>query len=129
MTGQSRVVWIACFALVGLAVVPAGRPTPRSAALLQGEAFARILEEAAERFDMVVVDTPPLNVLSDAMPVAAAVDGVLLVVRGGKTERDGLEMALHRLERAGAHVVGVVLNDSEAPKRYGVYNTAYALQP
>ena len=112
-----------------LAVVPAGRPTPRSAALLQGEAFARILDEAAERFDMVVVDTPPLNVLSDAMPVAAAVDGVLLVVRGGKTERDGLEMALHRLERAGAHVVGVVLNDSEAPKRYGVYNTAYALQP
>ncbi|NNM32950.1 MAG: polysaccharide biosynthesis tyrosine autokinase [Gemmatimonadetes bacterium] len=112
-----------------LAVVPAGRPTPRSAALLQGDAFRRILREAAQRYDMVVVDTPPLNVLSDAMPVAAAVDGVLLVVRGGRTERDGLEMALHRLERAGAHVVGVVLNDSETPKRYGVYNTAYALQP
>ncbi|MDH3222854.1 MAG: polysaccharide biosynthesis tyrosine autokinase [Gemmatimonadota bacterium] len=112
-----------------LAVVPAGRPTPRSAALLQGEAFEALLEGASARFDMVVVDTPPLNVLSDAMPVAAAVDGVLLVVRGGRTERDGLEMALHRLERAGANVIGVVLNDSEVPKRYGVYNTAYALQP
>ena len=110
-----------------LAVVPAGRPTPRSAALLQSEAFLRILGDAREPFDMVVVDTPPLNVHGDAMPVAAAVDGVLVVVRSGKTEREGLEMALHRLERAGAHVVGVVMNDSEALERYGVYSPAYAL--
>jgi Mrp family chromosome partitioning ATPase len=109
-----------------LAVVPAGSATSLSAALLQGEAFEKVLAAAASRFDLVVVDTPPLNVLSDAMPVAAAVDGVLLVVRGGMTDRDGLEMALHRLRRAGAHVVGIVLNDSEVPRSYGVYNTAYA---
>ena len=110
-----------------LAVVPAGSPTSRSAVLLQGETFQRVLTSASEAFDLVIVDTPPLNVLGDAMPVAAAVDGVLLVVRGGRTDRDGLEMALDRLRRAGAHVVGVVLNDSEAPRGYGVYNTAYAL--
>lgn len=108
-----------------LAVVPAGSATSLSAALLQGKAFEQVLAAASARFDLVVVDTPPLNVLSDAMPVAAAVDGVLLVVRGGVTDRDGLEMALHRLRRAGAHVVGIVLNDSETPRSYGVYNTAY----
>lgn len=110
-----------------LAVIPAGSPTHLSSALLQGPTFEAVLHEARAGFDLVIVDTPPLNVLSDAMPVAAAVDGVLLVVRGGRTDRDGLEMALDRLERAGANVIGVVLNDSEAPKNYGVYNTAYVL--
>jgi len=111
-----------------LAVVPAGSPTSLSSALLQSERFERALEVARGTFDLVIVDTPPLNVLSDAMPVAAAVDGVLLVVRGGRTDKDGLDLALDRLERAGANVIGVVLNDSEAPRSYGVYNTAYAIK-
>ena len=58
------------------------------------------------RFDLVVIDTPPLNVVTDAAAVAAQVDGVVLVVRGGQTDRAALQLTLARLERAGAHTAG-----------------------
>ena len=111
-----------------LAYGSARTPTSLSAALLHGHAFDAVLDRVAPGYDLVVVDTAPLNVLSDAMPVAAAVDGVLLVVRGGRTDRAALEHAMDRLKRVGATMIGIVLNDSEAPRSYGVYSSAYSLK-
>jgi capsular exopolysaccharide synthesis family protein len=101
-----------------LGVIPAGTPTPHSAELLESRAMATLLEEARSRFDLVVIDTPPLNAITDAAPVAAMVDGIVLVVRGGVTDREALELTLSRLARVNGCVLGVVFNDARLPEAY-----------
>ena len=101
-----------------LGVIPAGTPTPHSAELLESPNMAALLEDARREFDLVVVDTPPLNAITDAAPVAALVDGVVLVVRGGVTDREALELTLNRLARVNGRVLGVVFNDVRLPQAY-----------
>jgi Mrp family chromosome partitioning ATPase len=78
----------------------------------------QLLEEAKGQFDLIVIDTPPLNAITDAATIAAIVDGVVLVVRGGVTDRPVLEMTLERLARGNGRVLGVVLNDVRLPEGY-----------
>lgn len=101
-----------------LGVIPAGTPTPHSAELLESPNMAALLEDARREFDLVVIDTPPLNAITDAAPVAAMVDGVVLVVRGGVTDREALELTLNRLARVNGRVLGVVFNDVRLPQAY-----------
>jgi capsular exopolysaccharide synthesis family protein len=123
-------VWRGVVGQSELWVVPAGTPTESATSLLGSPAFARIIERARTRFQLVIVDTPPLNMISDAATVAASVDAVVVVVREGWTEREALEVTLARLERAGGNVVGVVLNDVSVPREYAVtYGYATAVSP
>lgn len=108
----------------GVTVLPAGRATHRGAALLDGPAFGQLLARLRAEPGLVIVDTPPLNVLTDAAMVAPQVDAVLVVVRGGFTEREALRLTLRRLSRADGRVVGVVLNDSRLPQHYTSYSHA-----
>ena len=101
-----------------LRVLPAGTPTPHSAGLLESDKFQQVIERAGLQFDLIIVDTPPLNVVTDAATVASIVDSVVVVVREGVTEREDLENTVARLNRAAGNIVGVVLNDVELPKRY-----------
>jgi Mrp family chromosome partitioning ATPase len=78
----------------------------------------QLLEEAKTQYELIVIDTPPLNAITDAATIAPIVDGVILVVRGGVTDRAGLEMTLERLARGNGRVVGVVLNDARLPEGY-----------
>ncbi len=103
-----------------LDVLQAGEYLRRSAWLLSPR-FQRLIDHLSAKYDLVLIDTPPLNVLSDAAQVASAVDGVVVVVRGGVTERHGLELTLQRLERAGGRLIGVVLNAVELPGYYTSY--------
>ena len=98
-------------------VLPAGTPTPHSADLLESN-FHEVIESAELQFDLIIVDTPPLNVITDAATVASMVDAVVVVVREGVTEREDLEYTVARLNRAAGNIVGVVLNDVALSKRY-----------
>ncbi len=71
----------------------------------------RSLRALAPRFDLVVIDTPPVNVLADAALLGAAADAVLLVVRAGRTQSDALRYAMDQLTAARAPVIGTLLND------------------
>jgi tyrosine-protein kinase Etk/Wzc len=123
-------VWRGVVGQSELWVVPAGTPTEHATSLLGSASFARIIDRARTRFQLVIVDTPPLNMISDAATVAASVDAVVVVVRDGWTEREALEVTLARLERAGGNVVGVVLNDVSVPKGYAVtYGYTSAITP
>jgi succinoglycan biosynthesis transport protein ExoP len=99
-----------------LSVIPAGSPTPHSAELLESADMAQLLEQAKEQYDLVVIDTPPLTGITDAAAIAAIVDGIILVVRGGVTDREALEETLRRLSRVNGHVLGVVFNDVRGPE-------------
>jgi len=104
-----------------LSVMPAGEATPHAGELLETSYFEAMLAGAQAVYDLVVIDTPPFNVLSDAAAVVASVDAVLVVVREGVTDGDALALTLERLERAGGNVVGVVLNEVPLPKQYQQY--------
>lgn len=105
-----------------VAVITSGDLPPNPAELLASERMTRILEEAQSFADVVIVDSPPF-VVSDPSVLAARTDGVLLVMRPGRTTGAGAKATLEQLQRAGARVVGIVLN--RIPRRGAGYYGAY----
>lgn len=111
----------------GLRVLSSGSLPPNPAELLGSAKMDQILEEAQETADVVVIDSPPFLV-SDASVLAAKVDGVVLVIRPGRTNVTTAKAMLEQFQRADARVVGVVLN--RIPRGggffYGGYQYYYA---
>jgi capsular exopolysaccharide synthesis family protein len=103
-------------------VITAGSARRDSGALLERGEFASIVAHMRSLFDLVVLDTPPLNVLADAATIASKVDATLLVVRSGVTDREALRLTLERLERTESLVAGVVLNGVDLPPQYASYS-------
>jgi Mrp family chromosome partitioning ATPase len=81
------------------------------------------MAEAAEHFDCVVVDGPPVLGLADAPLLAAVCDGTLIVVEAGKTRTPAVVAAMTRVEAGGATIVGAVLTKSA--DRHGAYGYGY----
>jgi capsular exopolysaccharide synthesis family protein len=106
----------------GLGVITSGGVPPNPADLLASERMAAILEAAGKSMDVVIVDAPPFLV-ADASILASRVDGVLLVIRPGKTPVDAATTTLEQMKRAGANILGVVLNriPRNRPNYYGGY--------
>jgi len=105
----------------GLDILPC-----RRAADLIGRVLPSILEQAAADYDLVVIDSPPILGLPEPLQMAAAVDGVILVVKAGGTDRDAVSSALTTLQGIKANVVGFVLNEltsetSDVHQYYGYY--------
>ncbi|MDP3968557.1 MAG: polysaccharide biosynthesis tyrosine autokinase [Nocardioides sp.] len=94
----------------GLAVLTSGAVPPNPAELLQSHAMADVLKELRRRYDVVIIDAPPLLPVTDAALLTSQSDGALLVVRHGKTTKDQLAHAVERLEGVDAKAVGVVMN-------------------
>jgi tyrosine-protein kinase Etk/Wzc len=100
--------------------IPAGNPVPNPAELLGSLAMRQLLELLANNYDQVVIDTPPLCVVTDAAVLATQADGVLFVARMGATHGDALKQSVDEMRALGARVVGTVLTDvSHREDRYG----------
>ncbi len=93
-----------------LSIVPSGRIPPNPAELLGARRMRELLAVAPERFDIVIVDSPPVLAVSDARTVAPLVDGVLLVVASGASPRAALQRAKEQLATVRSRVLGAVLN-------------------
>jgi protein-tyrosine kinase len=96
-----------------LTLLPAGRPVQDPMSGLTSPRMRKILEEAAARFEWVILDTVPVGLLADASILAGMVDGALLVVRAGETPHGALAKAVDVLTRD--KIIGVVLNGTEQP--------------
>jgi capsular exopolysaccharide synthesis family protein len=107
-----------------LDVLVAGHAPPNPTELLESHAMADVLAWARENYDLVVIDTPPLAVVADAMALLNAVDGVVLVGEVGKNTRDAAAFLRERLVGVGAPVLGVVANGL-SPKRRAAYGYGY----
>ena len=94
----------------GLSVLAAGHLRVRPNEILRSPRMRTLLESLRERYDRVVIDTPPLLPVAEAAVLAGLADGCLLVSQYGRIRSDQLAEAAARLERAGARVLGVVLN-------------------
>lgn len=110
----------------GLWLLPSGALPPNPQELLGGPRMQRTLDELSSRYDLVVLDTPPLLSTADAAVLAARVDGVVMVVRAGLTDRQPAKDVADQLRSVDAHLLGVVLNDADdLLRRYGGYYGAY----
>jgi capsular exopolysaccharide synthesis family protein len=96
----------------GLSFLPSGRETDAIADFLGSDRMRGLLADVSEHFDVIIIDTPPVLGVADAVALAPLVDGVLMVVGAGTTDRHAVEQALSQLASVGARVVGAVLNDS-----------------
>jgi tyrosine-protein kinase Etk/Wzc len=94
-----------------LSLLAAGRSPVSPAELLGGPALHSMLARLATTYDLIVVDSPPVLAVADASVIAAAADGVLMVVKAGASNRDMLDRARSQLEDVRARMVGAVLND------------------
>ncbi|PFG39099.1 capsular exopolysaccharide synthesis family protein [Georgenia soli] len=95
-------------------VLPAGRSAPNPSELLSSAAMAHLLAEAAGRYDMVVVDSPPVLTATDAAVLSTLTGGTLLVVATGRNRKVEMRQALERLDHVGARILGLVLNRVDA---------------
>jgi capsular exopolysaccharide synthesis family protein len=109
---------------VALDVLVAGHPPPNPAELIESHAMADTLAWAADRYELVVIDTAPLSVVSDAIPLLRRVDGVVLVSHLGKNTRDAAAFLRDRLASVNAPLLGVVANGAN-PKSTGGYGYGY----
>ena len=99
-----------------LAILPAGRPTSDPIGALTSERMRRLIDEAREVFDWVVIDTPPVGLLTDAALLSSMADGVVLVVKAESTPHDMVVRAVNAIGRE--RVIGTVLNRAkEQPNR------------
>ena len=100
---------------------------PNPAELLQSNAMGELLDALRARFDIVIVDAPPLLPVTDAALLAAQADGALLVVRHGKTTRDEVHQSTERIAAVGGRLLGAVLNmaPDKGPDAYS-YGYGYA---
>jgi capsular exopolysaccharide synthesis family protein len=106
----------------GVFVVTSGPIPPNPAELLHGERLATLLKAALERFDRVVIDSPPVIAVSDARVVARCADGLYLVISMGKTSWRLIQRSKESLTSIGFEVHGAILNNLAAPTgRYGYY--------
>lgn len=102
-------------------LVPAGFVPENPAELLNSSRMRSFMTNVSERFDWIVVDSPPIATLSDSDILAAMTDGVLVVVRALQTPMDLLEKAMEALK--GRNILGIVLNghEDDKTKRYSYY--------
>lgn len=93
----------------GLWLLPSGPVPPNPADLLSTGRIRKVIQQASERFDLLVIDGPPTLGLADAPLLSAAATNILFVVESGKTRTRAAIEALNRLEATGAHVLGAIL--------------------
>ena len=111
-----------------LDLLPSGPLPPNPSELLASSQFADVLDALSQRYDYIIIDTPPMNVVSDAMSIRGA-GGVLLVVRYGQVNYEDISGTMKKMDLSGANMLGFVVNDVERHRsgygRYGYYGYRY----
>jgi succinoglycan biosynthesis transport protein ExoP len=109
----------------GLSVLPSGVPLPNPAELLSSDRLAQLIAALRERFDWVVIDSPPVLAVTDASLLAHACSGVVFVVAAEKTDRPTALKAIEQLDGANAQFLGAVLNQVDLTRNAFFYAPYY----
>jgi capsular exopolysaccharide synthesis family protein len=108
-----------------LKVLTSGPVPPNPAELLGSDEMRKLLDILSERFNHIIIDSPPAISFTDASILSTMVDGVILVVHGGRSSRAVVRRAKQQLLDVGAHVFGVVLNNVKVDARDDYYYSRY----
>lgn len=97
-----------------LTVLTSGKIPPNPAEMLGSKSMTALIDGMKKIFDYVILDTPPVQAVTDAQVLAAKADGTILVVRAEKTKKDSVQNSISLLKKVNANVIGTVLNGLEA---------------
>ena len=108
----------------GLDVICAGTISPNPAEMIASEGTMNLIKSLKAYYDFIILDTPPITLVSDALSVVPATDGIVLVVRPKYTDRKEIRRAIDQLEFVGGKILGAVANAVQQKKhsygsRYG----------
>lgn len=99
-----------------LSIITAGNIPPNPAEMLASKAMTAFLEEMKNKYDYIVLDTPPLQAVTDAQILSTKADGTLIVVRSGVTKKEAVHNAVSMIKNVNGHVIGTILNAAENKK-------------
>jgi len=108
-----------------LYMLPCGPLPPNPAELLMSQRFQVVLDELAKRFDRIILDSPPVQVVTDAVVLSKMADGVILIVKSGKTVRDDIKRSAREIRAVEGKIYGVIVNGFELDSRSGYYYSYY----
>ncbi len=108
-----------------LTILTAGKSINRSTELLGTPSLAKLLDEARRRYQLVILDSPPIGLVADAGILASRVQGNYLIVRAGKTNRRTVEKTAHTLWKLGADITGIILSRCNIRKNRYLYYAEY----
>lgn len=98
-------------------IVPSGELPPNPSELLGSRKMGRLLNRLSESFDYIVIDFPPVNMVSDALAASKHITGMILVVREDYTEKKELESCIRQLKLSDVNVLGCLFNGSKSGKK------------
>lgn len=114
-----------CEQAPNLKVLTSGPMPPNPAELLGSDEMRRLLKSLSEKFTHVIVDSPPAISFTDASILSTFVDGVILVVHGGRSSRAVVRRAKQQLQDIGANIFGIVLNNVKIESKSSYYYSGY----
>lgn len=107
-------------------IIPAGNIPPNPSELLGSAKMEKLLENLSEEFDYIIIDLPPVNIVSDALAISRYITGMILVVREEYTEKKEFEACSRQLELSNVKVLGCVMNGAKTGSgSYGKYRRYY----
>lgn len=106
-------------------ILPVASSIANPTILLESERFSQMLETCKKMFGYILLDTPPLGSVADALNIATHCDGTVLVVRSGSTPRKMVDNSVQLLKRTETPLLGVVLNRADMNSKSNVYYHRY----
>lgn len=107
-------------------ILPSGDLPPNPSELLSSSRMETVLKTLSEKFDYIIIDLPPVNIVSDALAISSLITGMVVVIREDYTEKKELENCFRQLKLSNVNVLGCVLNETKTGKgSYGKYKKYY----
>ena len=129
IVGQAELKSAIADVMPNLKVLPSGVIPPNPMALLDSQRIATLIEQFSQTYDLVIIDTPSLNVAADALILGQKTDGILFLVRPGVVDSQSAAFAKELLAKSNQHVLGLVVNgiipDREPHSYYYFVNESY----
>ena len=116
-------------------ILPAGDLPPNPSELLSSKRMEVVLQQLSDKFDYIIIDLPPVNIVTDALVISKYISGMLLVIREDYTEKKELERCFRQLEMANVNILGCVMNEAKGEggnygkykyRKYGKYSRYYS---
>ena len=102
----------------GLDVIPSGNIPPEPTTLIQSQGMEDMLQELRSLYDIIIIDLPPIVIVSDAALISKDIDGYLMVIRHNFSEISKIDESLRQLQFADAKIIGFVYNGKTSHKKY-----------
>ena len=117
-----------------LDVIPSGILPPNPSELLGSSAMEKALLDLEKEYDYIIIDTPPVNIVSDVLSIVGKIDGVVVVISPGKSTYPETSKAIETLKFANANIIGAVMNGDHGLRKrknssYGAYSYKYKYIP